>query len=114
MNNREIIEKVVAAFDDNDSEAILSYMTADIEWHMIGDEVISGKEAMKATFNMDMKMISSTKKHFIADGDQVMVDGEVVCGNEKGEQIEMYYCDIYELENGKVRKMYSYVINNKK
>lgn len=115
MNNREIIKQLVAAFDRNDTEAILSYMTDDVTWRMLGDDPLNGKDNMRAMFaNADMQLLSSTKDHFIVDGDTVAVDGEVVCKGQNGELMNMYYCDIYDLENGKVKRMTTYAVNKKK
>jgi uncharacterized protein len=115
MDTKEIINSLIKSFEGNDIEAILNHMTDDIEWQMIGDKTISGKDEMRKFFadNEDMKMISSTKKHTLIDGDHVAVDGEVQC-SKNGEVTDMYYCDIYQLENEQVKKMISYIINKKK
>lgn len=47
MSNREIITQVIAAFDNNDAETILTHMTDDVTWIMPGYETVSGKEAVK-------------------------------------------------------------------
>ena len=115
INTKEIINSIIDSFENNEVEAILNHMTDDVEWQMIGDKTISGKDDMRKFFadNKDMKMISSTKKHIIIDGDHVAVDGEVQCSKD-GEVMDMYYCDIYELENELVKKMTTYIINKKK
>ena len=43
MENRQIIEIITKAFNDNDDETILKYMAVVVEWHMLGYDVISGK-----------------------------------------------------------------------
>jgi uncharacterized protein len=116
MNNKETIHNVIDAFDNNDVDAILGLVTDDVEWHMLGDQVISGKDQLKEFFskNAGMKLLSSTKDHIIIEDDRAAVDGDVQCAGKNGEIADMYYCDVYELEKGKVKKIVSYTINKKK
>jgi ketosteroid isomerase-like protein len=110
MENRQIIEIITKAFNDNDDETILKYMADDVEWHILGDDVISGKENVGHFFSMnpEIKMITCTQDHFLIDGDVASVSGEVQCQNRDGKVFDMYYCDIYELLDSKVKKMITY------
>ena len=116
MNNKETIQQVIDAFDNNDVDSILDLVTDDVEWHMLGDQVISGKDKLREFFskNAGMKLLSSTKDHIIIEGDRAAVDGHVQCAGKNGEMADMYYCDVYELEKGKVKKIVSYTINKRK
>jgi uncharacterized protein len=116
MSNKEILQKVIDAFDANDIESIVKYMADDVEWHMLGDKIISGKDEVRKFFaeNANRRMLSSTKNHVIIEGDHAAVDGDVQCTGEDGKPVNLYYCDIYELENGKVNKIVSYTLNKKK
>ena len=116
-NNRGFIQSLIEAFDKNDVDLILSHLADDIEWNIVGEQVLSGKKHIADFFNAhpDMKMLSSTKDHFVVAGNTVAVDGEVQCEDGgTGAIHDMFYCDIYDLENGRVRKMTSYCINKKK
>jgi len=117
MNVKEIIFSLIEAFDKNDTELILSHFTEDIEWEIINEAKFSGKAEIRTFFeaNPDMEMFASTKDHVIIDGNQAMVNGEVQCGNKSKEiYYDMYYCDIYDLEGDKIKKMTSFTINKKK
>jgi ketosteroid isomerase-like protein len=117
MDNRTIIQEVIDAFDANNVEGILQHLTDDVTWTMIGDRVISTKEGMRAFLieGADIQMVSSTKDNFIIDGDRAAVNGEVKCKNKNnGDLYEMFYSDLYELKNGKINKMTSYIIDKKK
>jgi|SRR5476651_2679290 len=113
MNNREVIEAITEAFNNNNDEAIVSHMTDDIEWHLLGSNVMTGKQTIADFFknNPQIKVISCTQDHFLVDGDQASVSGEIECQSTTGQVFNMYYCDIYELEDGKVKKMVTYGIN---
>jgi ketosteroid isomerase-like protein len=116
MENREIILKLTEAFDTYDQKTILNHIADDVEWNMLGESLITGKENMAAFFNehSSVKILSSSKDHIVVDGDQVAVDGEMKCIGPDNKIHEMYYCDIYELENSKVKKLISYTVNKKK
>jgi uncharacterized protein (TIGR02246 family) len=115
MDNREVVAAVVQAFNDNDTEAILQHMTDDVEWYILGDSVMTGKENIRTFFksNPEIKVINCTQDHFLVDGDVASVSGEVECHSPDGKIVNMYYCDIYELAGSKVKKMITYGINKK-
>jgi len=105
--------EIVTAFDENDVETILNSVTDDIVWNMVGNETVSGKENLRKFFadHADMKMISSTKDHIIIDGDSACVDGYVHCSDGKDKNFHMNYCDIYDIEKEKIKKITSYCVN---
>jgi ketosteroid isomerase-like protein len=115
MDNRKIIQEVLEAFDKSDVDTILSFLSEDVTWNMVGDQVITGKEGMRDFFaaNGGTQMVSSTKEHIIVDGNNVSVNGEVTCKTKDGDVFDMYYCDLYELDNGLIKNMASYIINKK-
>jgi|SRR5471030_1061601 len=113
MNNRQVIAAITEAFNTNNDEAILTHMTDDVEWHMLGNNVMAGKQTIADFFknNPQIKVINCTQDHFLVDGDQASVSGEIECSNNEGKPFKMYYCDIYELLNGKVKKMVTFGIS---
>lgn len=115
MTNREIVEKVVAAFDMSDAEGILQYMADDVQWYMLAERKVFDKAAMSKLFAENpVEITYITKENFIVDGNAVSVNGDVTCKDlNTGIEYKMHYCDIYELENGKVKKMTTYSIERK-
>lgn len=115
-NNKEIIIAFNIAFDKGNSEEIAEFVTEDFEWHLLGDSVIKGKENLLQFFadHPDMKVITVTKDHIIVEGDTASVAGEVKCTDKTGQIYDMYYCDVYELTGGLIKKMISYTVNGKK
>jgi len=116
IDNKEIIIEFNVAFDKGVSNDIARFVTDDFEWHMLGDSVIKGKDNFLQFFvdHPDMKMISVTKDHIIVDGNTASLDGEVQCTDKSGKIYDMYYCDVYELENGLIKKMISYTVDKNK
>jgi ketosteroid isomerase-like protein len=117
MTTKEIVTQVIEAFDNNNVEKILSLFADDVVWSMTGTgiNIMNGKtEVEQFLGGMDeIKMVSSTRDHIIVDGDTAAVDGLVKCKGKDGKEFEMFYADFYELEDGKVKKLSSYVIDKK-
>ena len=79
MENRQIIEIITKAFNDNDDETILKYMADDVEWHILGDDAISGKENIVHFFskNPEIKVITCTQDYFLIDGENEHFNAKV-------------------------------------
>lgn len=45
--NKEIVEKVNAAFAEGSTEKFLSFCADDVEWTMVGDKAVKGKDAIR-------------------------------------------------------------------
>jgi ketosteroid isomerase-like protein len=116
MTNKEIIMQVIDAFDTGNSGVITGHMTNDAEWYFLGDQAYIGLESIKKFFNdhKEVKVTSSIKNHIIVDGDTIAVSGEIACTTSKGILCDMYYCDIYEMEKFKIKKLTSYTVDKKK
>lgn len=114
MESKAIIQKIIGIFDDNDTEALINMVTDDFEWVMVGDMTIKGKEELKKMFSDagDITMVGCTKDYLVVDGNVGMCNG-IVQMKENGTIVERYYCDIYELSGGKLKKMTTYTLPKK-
>lgn len=113
MDNRKILQQFLDVFNKNDIEGILGHMTDDVQWTILEDRQLTGKEAVRKFLYdyKDIQVASATRDHFIVEGDHASVGGEAVCRNVKsGEEFDMYYCDVYQLQNGKIRNMVTYIV----
>jgi uncharacterized protein len=45
--NKEIVEKVNAAFAEGRIEGFLSFYVDDVVWTMVGDKTVKGKDAIR-------------------------------------------------------------------
>ena len=45
--NKEIVEKVNAAFAEGSVEGFLSFCADDVVWTMVGDKTVKGKDAIR-------------------------------------------------------------------
>jgi uncharacterized protein len=111
---REIVEKVNAAFSENSVEGFLSCCTDDVEWTMVGDNMVKGKEAIRnwmgggppepPQFSVDA---------IVTEGDYAAAYGDMTM-KEDGKIVPYSYCDVYRFQGEKVATLKSYVIKTQK
>lgn len=112
MNNKEIlIRNFNKAFEEKDTETILSMLTDTVVWTVIGDRTVTGKKDFKA-FLEEMESPDGMKFEIfsiITHGNEVSCDGEIrIEGKGK-----YGFCDIYKLsgfKNPSISSMRSYIV----
>lgn len=110
--NKETVKKVNAAFAENDMEGFLSFCADDIEWTMVGDKSVKGKEAIRAWMD-SMKMKEPPKftvDTVIAEGDSVAAHGSMTMKDEDGKTVPYAYCDLYRFRDARIVALTSFVI----
>src|SRR5262245_22684573 len=109
--NTEIVNKVNDAFADNNVEGFLAQCANDIEWTMVGDQTVKGKDAIrKFMASMPSQPPTFTVTDVISEGDFVMAHGNMTM-DEKGEKGVPYsYCDIYHFRGGQIDQLRSFVV----
>jgi hypothetical protein len=104
------------AFIKGDIESLLGLMTDDIEWTMIGNKVVKGREEVRK-FMSGMLEIKGTEliinniivhgRYGAADGSMKFEDGSTIA-----------FCDVYTFNksdsSAKIKKMTSYGVELKK
>lgn len=111
MKNKEVVKQVIQAFINHDVETALSYMTEDIRMGWPGFfDLAPGKEAIRKFYNDVPEMIASKLGDFIEEGNTVAGTGRVTSKDDKGEIKNSFFCDIYNLKDGKVEEIKSYMV----
>lgn len=115
--NKEIIEKVNAAFAEGKIEGFLSFCAEDFKWEMVGDQSFTGKEAvrefMKSMENKGMEPPGFTVDVLIAENDTVVACGDLTMKEKDGEEIPYSYCDVYQFRNDEIVSLKSFVVKHK-
>jgi ketosteroid isomerase-like protein len=111
--NKEIVEKVNAAFAKGSTEGFLSFCAEDVEWTMVGDKTVKGKDAIRQWMASmgNMEPPKFTVANVIAEGDFVMACGDLTMKNKDGKAVPYSYCDIYRFRDGKIVELRAFVIN---
>jgi hypothetical protein len=106
------VQEITIALAKGDSKFILSNVTDDIRWNIIGDQLIEGKEHLaEAVGEMKKDTVEVlTIRHIATHGKAGAVDGTVRLENGKLGA----FCDVYEFSNSKgsaITEITSYFIN---
>lgn len=109
--NKEIVEKVNAAFAENNMEGFLSFCADEIEWTMVGEKSVKGKRAIRRWLeSMDMEPPKFTVDAVIAEGDFVAAHGSMIMKEKDGKASPYAYCDIYRFRNARIIQLLSFII----
>lgn len=111
--NKQIVEKVNAAFAEGNNEAWLEYCADDVVWTMVGEKTSNGKRAIREWMSSmgEMGPPKFTVDKVVAEGDSVICYGDMTM---EGEYAGKYsYCDIYTFADDKIKELRSYVVKNK-
>jgi len=109
--SKEIVEKVNAAFAENDLEGFLAFCAEDVRWTMVGEKTVDGKEAIRQWLaSMDIEPPEFTVVALIAEGDLVAAHGDMIMKDEDGKTVPYSYCDFYRFRGDKIVELRSFVI----
>jgi hypothetical protein len=108
------LEKLTFAFAKGDSKFILSNVTDDIRWTIVGDTSVQGKDNFaQALDQMEKdKAAELTIDHVSTHGKAGAVSGTTKLNNGKTRS----FCDVYKFSNARgtsIREITSYVIEIK-
>jgi ketosteroid isomerase-like protein len=113
--NRRTVDRYMEGFNESDHEKVLSCLTDDVEWILPGAFHLDGKEA----FDKEIENPAFTGKPVIAvtrvveEGDAVVTEGTVRSTWSDGRPFHAAFCDVFLMEDGKIRKLTSYVLEVK-
>ncbi|MBP9854942.1 MAG: nuclear transport factor 2 family protein [Candidatus Omnitrophica bacterium] len=109
--NKKTVEKYMDGFNQSNHELILSCLTDDIEWIIPGFFHVKGKDAFDREIENDAFVGSPTIKltKIIEENNIVVAEGSVKSQRKDGGMLNMVFCDIFEMENKKIKKLTSYL-----
>jgi ketosteroid isomerase-like protein len=113
--NKKIVEKYMDGFNKSDHKQILSCLTDDVEWvlpgvfHLIGKKEFD-KEIENEAF-VGKPIISVTR--LIEENDVVIAEGTVRAEKKIGGFVNLEFCDVFEMKNGLINKLTSYLMEVK-
>ena len=109
--NKSVLEKANAAISEGDIEGFLSYCADGIEWTMVGDKPLKGKEAVRQWMvTMYAEPPKFTVSNLIAEGDFVTALGSIKAKDNDGKEADYSYCDVWRFRDGKMAELRAFVI----
>lgn len=102
-------------FKTSDHAQVLACLTDDVVWDMPGVFHLVGKVAFDHEIEnpafVGRPAIEVTR--MIESDDIVVAEGTVVAGRRDGGTLNAVFCDLFEMEGGKIRRLVSYVMEVK-
>lgn len=112
MDNKTILLAANAAIKAGHTEGFLSYCTDDTKWNFVGEQILEGKEAVRAYMKTQYKEPPKfTVEQLIAEGDFVTAIGKITMKTD-GKEATYSYCDVWRFGDGKMVELKAFVIKN--
>ena len=97
-------------FRRTDRPQILSCLTDDVEWVIPGMFHVQGKDDFARHIVDDgfAGQPEITVSRLLETGDVVVAEGSVCAPKADGTIMNLVFCDVFEMRNGKIRRLVSY------
>lgn len=111
--NKLTVQKYMDGFNAGDHEMILSSLTEDVVWYMPQFINIQGKEAFDNEIENDAftGLPTVTVIKMVEENNVVIAEGAVQARFKSGNLLDAVFCDIFEMENGLIKKLTTYQMN---
>lgn len=110
-SNQSVLEAANRAIGSGDIEGFLAFCTDDLEWTIVGDETLKGKDAVRRwmqTAYADPPQFTVTD--MIAQADWVVAMGDIAGADDQGRQAPSAYCDVWRFRDGKMAELRAFVV----
>lgn len=109
--NKKTIEKYIDGFNKSDHAQILSCLTDDIVWEMPGAFHLEGKQAFDGEIenpNFEGKPVVTITR-MTEENNVVIAEGKVSGTRKGGEPFNAAFCDVFEMQDNKIKKLIGYI-----
>jgi uncharacterized protein len=110
--NKQTIERYMEGFRRGDHAMILSCLTDDVEWVIPGAFHLVGKDAYDREIEnpayVGRPAITITR--VTEENNVVVAEGSVLTQRKEGSLLRLAFCDVFEMERGKIKRLISYLV----
>ena len=113
--NKKTVDTYMDGFRRTDRPQILSCLTDDVEWLIPGAFHVRGKDEF-ATHIVDEGFAGHpeiTVTRLIEEDDVVVAEGSVRAPRQDGSVMNLVFCDVFDMQNGKIQRLVSYLMETK-
>jgi len=113
--NKRTVEAYMDAFRKTDRVKILSCLTDDVEWVIPGAFSVRGKDDF-AGHIVDEGFSGHpeiTVSRLIEEDNIVVAEGAVRAPRADGTILDLVFCDVFDMHDGKIRRLISYLMQTK-
>ena len=110
--NQATVELYMEGFRKTDRPLILSCLTDDVEWVIPGVFHTRGREEFSSHI-VDEGFTGQpdiTVTRIVEENDVVVAEGSVRAPRTDGTSVNVVFCDVFEMRDGKIRKLVSYLM----
>jgi ketosteroid isomerase-like protein len=113
--NKATIEQYMEGFRRSDHAMVLACLTEDVEWVIPGMFQVRGQQAFDKEIENEAFVGSPaiTITRMTEESDVVVAEGTVQSGRKDGGKLNVVFCDVFEMKDGKIRKLTSYLMEVK-
>lgn len=113
--NKRTVEHYMDGFRRTDHEQILSCLTDDVEWQIPGAFHARGKPEFDAQIENEafVGRPDIVTTCLVEENDVVVAEGTVRTQHRDGTLLNLAFCDVFEMRDGKIRRLTSYLMETK-
>lgn len=113
--NQRTIDEYMDGFRQTDRARILSCLTDDVEWVIPGAFHVHGKDDFAGHIVDDgfVGQPQITVSRLLEASDVVVAEGSVRAPKTDGSVLDLVFCDVFDMQNGKIRRLISYLMESK-
>lgn len=110
--NQRTVDRYMEAFRQNDHAKVLACLTDDVEWLVPGAFHVHGKEAFDKEIEGEgfVRPPSIEVTRMLEVENVVFAEGFVRTERSDGTRLNLAMCDVFEMRDGKIRKLTSYLM----
>jgi ketosteroid isomerase-like protein len=110
--NKQTVEEYMDGFRHTDRPRILACLTDDVEWVIPGMFRVHGRDGFNAHIVgegfIGNPVITVTR--LIEEDDVVVAEGTVRTQQTSGTIVDVVFCDVFDMRDGKIRRLISYLM----
>jgi ketosteroid isomerase-like protein len=113
--NKQTVRRYMDAFAKTDHAVVLSCLADGVEWEIPGAFHVTGKEAFDREIENDAFVGSPAIKvtRMTEEDDVVVAEGTVQCARKDGGLLDAVFCDVFVMQDAKIRHLTSYLMELK-
>lgn len=110
--NKRTVQEYMDAFTVTDHPRILASLTDDVEWIIPGAFHIRGRAAFDREIEGEAFVGSPviTVTRMTEENDVVVAEGTVRTTRRVGGVLDLAFCDVFEMRDGLIKRLTSYVV----
>ena len=110
--NKQTVQDYMEAFGRSDHAAVLSCLTDDVVWDIPGAFHLTGKAAFDREIENDAFVGRPTIRvtRLVEQDDVVVAEGTVRSARKDGGELNAVFCDVFVMQDAKIRHLTSYLM----